>query len=191
MSAVALTIFCQGCKKPLPIDAEQNGQVRGCPSCSRGFRIDLFPALIKKEEPSNRPRSTTHEAQSTCFYHENYQAKVACESCGRFLCDLCDVPFLGGHHCVRCIENMQEEKAPTLVNSEFRWLNMAAMVFLISIPFWFMSLLTFPLALIMIIKHFRRKNPVLPTSKHEIVTAILAGLLWVVILGLVIFAMTQ
>lgn len=190
MSAIALTVFCGACRKMLPVDPERSGTLLECPGCRGSYRVDLFPAVMRRNEAS-LPQGTTLETQATCFYHENYQAKVACESCGRFLCGLCDVPFLGGHHCVRCIENMQHEKKPVLVNSEFRYLNVATMLLLVSIPFWFLSFLTLPAALIMVIKHFRRKNPVLPTSIYEVGTFVAAALIGIALVSLIVLALVS
>lgn len=42
-------------------------------------------------------------SDASCFFHAGKKAAVACETCGRFLCSLCDLEFGGRHICPPCL----------------------------------------------------------------------------------------
>ena len=43
------------------------------------------------------------DGEASCFYHPAKKAVLPCESCGRFLCAVCDVEMNGQHLCPACL----------------------------------------------------------------------------------------
>lgn len=175
MATSALAIVCKGCRNPLPVVAENTGLLDSCATCKNPVRIDLFPRL-KPAPPPAEPQPLEVEDQATCYFHAHYQAEVPCEDCGRFLCRLCDVSFHGGHRCVVCIEQMQKKPDPLLITADVRWSTIAILILLVSIPFWFLSFITLPVALVIFFKFGRRRDGVFPPSTLETVAFVFIAL---------------
>lgn len=169
----ALTVICKKCKALLPLDAEKSGALSACPSCAEPYRIDVFPRVQHREQ-SKDPVPIDSEDQARCFFHEKFQAAIPCDGCGRFLCQLCDINFQGGHRCISCIEQMKKEKSSLLVNSETRWGNLAKMSLVMSLPFWFLSFVTIPVGMFLFFKLARGKDRVLKVQLRE--TLVFIGL---------------
>jgi len=51
----------------------------------------------------------SNEDQSCCFYHPQKQASAACDTCGRFLCGLCDLQAGSAHICGQCLQRAMQE----------------------------------------------------------------------------------
>ncbi len=79
----------------------------------------LFPALFRVDRVDAESIGLV-VGESSCFFHETKKATVACSSCGRFLCGLCDVEIGGDHICPSCIDSqMQKGQLDTLERSRF------------------------------------------------------------------------
>src|SRR4051812_10375500 len=96
-------VACSNCKCGLPTD-NLDGAFHLCPRCGDWVQAYVFPAL-RRLQPVTLAESALVEGQSSCFYHPQKLAAIACESCGRFLCALCDVEIGGVHRCPRCLES--------------------------------------------------------------------------------------
>ncbi len=67
------------------------------------MQIAVFPAFSWTTAAGTRPQLALEEGESTCFYHPDKRAVVPCDTCGRFLCALCDIELHGKHLCPACI----------------------------------------------------------------------------------------
>lgn len=175
MADSSLIVICCKCKSPLPVSPRNNGLYLACPTCGSQFRIDIFQALNKKKR-STAPQALTESSQATCFYHEEYQAEIACDSCGRFLCGLCDIKFHGGHHCANCIASLKNESSK-LVRSETGWAGLVFLILFVSMFLWFMSFLLIPAALFLYFKKGRGPQRVLPPPWYELPGVLLMAVL--------------
>ncbi|HEX3870223.1 MAG TPA: hypothetical protein VHV77_07305 [Pirellulales bacterium] len=62
------------------------------------------------------------EGDAVCFFHPEKKAALTCDRCGRFLCELCDLPLGTRHLCPTCIGGgMGTEKLPELITRRVRW----------------------------------------------------------------------
>jgi len=80
-----------------------------CRGCGRQLRVDTFPALLARTVPGRDGRPLIVGDNASCFFHPARQAEVICESCGRFLCALCDLEVNGRHLCSTCLEKTTRE----------------------------------------------------------------------------------
>ena len=96
-------IECTRCRTTLGPEVLGAGRTT-CPSCRTALRVDPFPALLKPPPSADKPESAALSDEASCFYHPQKKAAAVCESCGRFLCSLCDLDFEGGHICPQCLE---------------------------------------------------------------------------------------
>ena len=114
-------------------------------------------------------------AESSCFYHANKRASVACGVCGRFLCDLCDVAVEGQHRCARCIESAAKEKKSPRAGERYMYYDMMALrIALVGLPLFIFAFFLAPLALFIVIRHWNSPHSVIPRGRWRFV---LAGIL--------------
>src|SRR5437867_5418711 len=96
---------CGRCGTPLAVAALNTPDLVPCVSCGTAIRAIVFPSLLRKFTPGESAQTLVLDTQASCFYHAQKTAVVACESCGRFLCALCDVELHGKHFCPACLES--------------------------------------------------------------------------------------
>jgi len=95
---------CGRCKKKISLPLANSSVGAVCPECRSKIIIDTFPALFREAAPGVPGEAVLAADQSSCFFHPAKRAIIACESCGRFLCTLCDIELSGRHLCSVCIE---------------------------------------------------------------------------------------
>src|SRR5580658_8979442 len=99
-----MLLTCPSCKVALPPSLYNTPDLYPCPACSIPIRIEVFPALSAPQAVGQSGETILVEGESSCFYHPAKRAVVACESCGRFLCALCDLDLNGQHLCPGCLD---------------------------------------------------------------------------------------
>lgn len=168
-------VACTNCKAPIPADSF-DGEFHPCPTCEASVQVYAFPALVR-ERSIGAPEPVLIEGESSCFYHPQKKAAVACESCGRFLCALCDVEIGGVHRCPRCLESgKRKQQWQTLQTEHIRYDRIALGLTTLTIFFWPITLLTAPAALFLVIRFWNRRSKVLPGSRVIYVIAALLAI---------------
>src|ERR1043166_5695656 len=114
-------VLCSRCNAPLPEILFNRQECVPCPACSSLLQVESFPALFRPI-PQGRPgEALLVETESSCFYHPEKKAAVPCDSCGRFLCALCDCELHGKHFCPACLETGRKKgKIKSLENTRDR-----------------------------------------------------------------------
>jgi hypothetical protein len=126
-------IQCSECRSDLPPNFFNSGRFDFCPRCGAAVRVEVFPALFR-EVKAEQPQTVIIEGESSCFYHATKKAVIPCDSCGRFLCALCDIDLNGQHICPVCLETGKKKgKLQTLTNRCIRYDNIAMTVAVISL----------------------------------------------------------
>lgn len=74
-----------------------------CPHCRTHAEFDAFPALFAGPRLGRPGDPLVDASEASCFFHAEKRAVIACESCGRFLCALCDLEMGGRHICPKCL----------------------------------------------------------------------------------------
>ncbi len=95
-------IACPKCRAPLPESAWHSGPAQ-CPACRKRLELEVFPALFAGPRIGRAGEALVDASEASCFFHAEKRAAVACESCGRFLCALCDLEMDGRHICPTCL----------------------------------------------------------------------------------------
>lgn len=172
------SIKCTKCKTPLPAEALNTPDLTNCPSCGVSLRVDAFPALVRKPDLEPPGGALLVEGEAGCFYHPRKKAVVPCETCGRFLCALCDVELSDRHLCLACLE--AGRKKGTLKNLETRRVLYDSIALALSIfpalLFW-PTIVTAPMALFIALRHWKAPSGIIPRTKARFLMAIaLAGL---------------
>lgn len=180
MTAGAQAIGCPVCTRALPPDTWNLTYETYCPTCRTPVNVLVFPALLR-EEGGAIPQLAVEGGEATCFYHARKKAAVPCDQCGRFLCSLCQVELSGQNWCPSCIElHRRQGKLATLDSRRTLYDNIAlvlAFAPVVTVIFWFMSLVAAPAALFVIFRHWRSPSSVVPRTKVRFVIAGVAALL--------------
>jgi hypothetical protein len=166
------TVACTRCRTPIPFDF-YDGTFHMCPTCEASIAIDVFPALTRP--PIVASGEPIIEGESSCFYHPQKKAVIACESCGRFLCALCDIEMSGVHRCPGCLEaGKRKEELTVLQTQHIRYDRIALALTTFGILIWPITAITAPAALFLVIRFWNRRSKIL--SRYRI-AYVVAGLL--------------
>jgi hypothetical protein len=166
-------VACTSCHAPIAAES-LDGAFHMCQRCESSLRVYIFPAL-SREASAILAEPTLIEGESSCFYHPQKKAVVACESCGRFLCALCDVEIGGVHRCPACLEaGKRKQQLQTLETEHIRYDRIALALTTLTFLFWPITLITAPAALFLVIRFWNRRSKILPGTR---VIYVIAGLL--------------
>jgi hypothetical protein len=172
------TVACTKCRAPLPPALYNAPELRPCPHCNARLQVEVFPAALRPPGPGAAGEAVIIDGEASCFYHPAKKAVVPCESCGRFLCALCDVEMNGQHLCPGCLESGKKKgKLKQLENRRTLYDNMALAVALYPLIFAPVTLISAPVALYIAIRYWNAPNSIVPRSRWRAVLAIIIALL--------------
>jgi hypothetical protein len=173
-------IACPQCQWPVTAAAAATGTPVPCPRCATAFTVTLFPALFRDAEGGRVGEPTVDEAQAACFFHAARKAVVACAACGRFLCELCDLPDGNRHVCPLCLGSDPAggpgAAAASCQPGTVLYDNIALALALWPLLLVFPTLITAPAALFVVVRYWGRTAPPLPRSRGRFILAALLAL---------------
>jgi hypothetical protein len=188
-------LSCTGCGASLtPEDPAAQGTVR-CPRCRATLEISVFPALRRPLEQGRPGETLLTEEESACFYHPRKRAVVPCDSCGRFLCALCDLDLGGTHTCAPCLESARDRGAlPRLENRRTCHDRIAMAVALYPLMlFFYPTLVTAPVAVFLSARALRTPGSLVHGSRVRCILAMLIAtaeiVAWILIINLMVTGM--
>ena len=172
-------VACPACGFALPLDALAHGGEAPCPQCRARLRGALFPAFWNPETAAPGLADHAGEGEAVCFFHPENRAALTCDRCGRFLCEVCDMPLGTRHLCPTCLTSgLGGEKLPELVARRFLWANTALLAGLLPLVFglfvWPGFIVTGPAAIFCALFGWKRPGS-LPRGRRH----------WVAVLGLI------
>lgn len=80
-----------------------------CSSCGTLQYTEIYPAVLEDGKKGKKAEGVIADEDSSCFYHPDKVATVACESCGVYLCNLCDLEVEGRHLCPKCFKDSKDQ----------------------------------------------------------------------------------
>ena len=172
-------VACGRCKTPLPPDLFNRSKILPCPNCGTATRVVTFPAFGRKSAGTATVENIVAEGEAGCFFHPAKKAVVACGNCGRFICGLCDLELGGRHLCPNCLESgKQKGKLAEIDHQRTSYGNVALGLALGSLLLGPASLLTAPIVLFLVIRHWKTPGSLVGGSgkKRRIAAAIIAVL---------------
>jgi len=170
------TIECTACASPLPLSDASKDYGAVCASCTSATWATMFPAAF--EPPKSAAAEALAEAtEASCFYHLTKRANVACDSCGRFLCKLCQMELGGQTLCPSCVEGGRRKRTLTKLDSH-RVLYDSIALGVATIPILMIYIVPFtaPAALYIAIRHWKDQASIVPRSRIRLYLAVLFGL---------------
>lgn len=174
-------IQCPKCRAWLVEGIFNQPDFMPCPACGVPLLGEAFPALFRKVAVGQSAETVMVEGESSCFYHPEKKAVLPCDSCGRFLCALCDCPFHGQHFCPACLEaGKTKGKIKSLENQRTRYDNialaLAILPLLFLITYWF-TLIAAPMALFVAIRYWNAPRSMAHWTRFRFTIAIVIALL--------------
>jgi hypothetical protein len=169
-------IQCPACKATLPEGVFNQAELVPCSACQKPVHIELFPALFRPMQTGREAEAIMLEGESNCFFHSGKKAVVPCQSCGRFLCSLCDCELHGEHFCPNCLEaGKTKGKIKSLENQRFRYDSIALGLVVwpvISLFGIYFTILTAPMALFIAIRYWKTPPSLVEKTRRRFVLAI-------------------
>jgi len=180
-------VACTKCRTPLPPVLYNTRDLRACPSCRTKLQVEVFPAVLRPPGPGSAGEAVVMDGEATCFFHATKRAVVPCDSCGRFLCAVCDVEMNGEHLCSLCIESGKKKgRMQKLENKRTLYDSLALAVAIIPIIIVWPTIVTAPIALYLAIRHWNAPSSMVPRTRWRSVLAIIIALLeiggWVAVI---------
>ena len=171
-------IACPKCRAWLLEGVFNRPDMAPCPSCGTPLRIEVFPALFRRFNPGASAQPVMVEGESSCFFHPQKKAVVACAGCGRFLCALCDCEFGGEHLCPTCLDaGKSKGKIQALENQRMRYDNIALGLVVLPMLIFYFTIITAPMALFVAIRYWKAPRSLVQRSRLRFVLAVLIALL--------------
>jgi hypothetical protein len=181
-------LLCTKCNRPLTEGVINLAELTPCPSCGAPLQVEVFPALFRPAAPAHHAERLMVEGESSCFYHPQKKAILPCQSCGRFLCALCDCELRGEHFCPACLEvGRQKGKIKLLENQRTLYDGIALSLAVVPMLIFYFTIITAPLALFLAIRHWNAPRSIVHRTKIRFVFAIILASLQILGWGVGIY----
>jgi hypothetical protein len=149
-----------------------------CPACGISLHIEVFPALFRKTGVGRSGETILFEGESSCFYHPQKKAIHPCDSCGRFLCALCDCELNGQHFCPTCLEaGKTKGKIKGLDHERTLYDSIALTLAVGPLIIFYFTLITAPMALFIAVRYWKSPLGLVRRSRFRFVIAIMVALI--------------
>jgi hypothetical protein len=183
-------VQCPKCKTPLFEGAFNLPHFSPCGVCEAPVQVQVFPAFYnppKTESLADQP--VIIDGESSCFYHPEKKAVIPCESCGRFLCGLCDCLLNGQHFCPNCLETGRTKgKIKSLENRRTLHDNAALSLSLLPLILaFYITFITAPMAIYIAIRNWNAPRSLVSRTRFRFVLAIFFAVLQIVGWVLIVF----
>ena len=171
---------CVHCKSPLLQRATESGfsvtigEMAPCPACGVLTQVEIYPSFFQAETVGKAAEPLASSEEASCFYHPQKKAAVPCESCGRFLCALCDVELNGQHLCPNCIQTARNKgRLRNLENERMLYGSIALTLSVLPLLIWPFTLISAPLAIYVAIRYWNAPQSLVSQNRIRNILALL------------------
>ena len=180
MPLASETLVCSNCGAAIPVE-DWNREHAFCAICRSPYSAYVFPALFSKIDLIAGAAAIVAEGEASCYYHPRKRAVVPCDQCGRFLCSLCQVEFLGQNWCPGCIDaHRRKGQLSSLDASRPLYDNMALVLATLPAFLVWPTIFTAPMSLYVSARHWRTPSSLLPRTRIRFYVAVLFAVLQIV-----------
>ena len=171
MASAGEALVCSKCHTRIPA-ADWNREHTFCASCRAPYSALVFPAFFEQPAGARVGDPVLESGESACFYHAQKRAVVPCDQCGRFLCSLCQVEFLGQNWCPGCIEARRRKGQLSKLDAS-RPLHDNTVLALAILPAFLVwpTIITAPMTLFLTVRYWRAPSSILPRTRIRFVAA--------------------
>jgi hypothetical protein len=171
------SIACSRCATPVPPEKWNLPDLVRCQGCGSPIAASVFPALSRGIGPASAPGPTVTDGEASCFYHPRNPAWTPCDSCGRFLCSVCEVELSGRRLCPMCLETEKKKgRLTNLENQRILYGHIALALAIYPILVFYLTILTAPAALYMALRYWKAPRSLVGGSHFPHVAAIVIAL---------------
>ncbi len=167
-------LTCPCCERLCSLEKLAAGRFH-CERCEESIEKRLFPALI----PTEIATTPALAQNSTCFYHPQKGAKSICQSCGVFVCALCETEVQEKVYCVRCLERgLSKEKETDFIKKAILYDGIALGLALLPLTvalFW-VAPVTAPATLALVLFCRKKSKSILPPRRWRWILATLLAI---------------
>ena len=135
-----LDVRCEKCSARLAVN--ELDIFSRCPRCRTIQKVVLFAALEKEYEKGVEAEAVL-EDNAACLNHPDKAAAALCDSCGAYICNLCEIAVEEQHLCPGCFNN-NFSKIATLNKRTVLHDSCALNIAVLSILVWPISIFTAP-----------------------------------------------
>jgi hypothetical protein len=180
MPPASETLSCSKCGASISFE-DWNREHAFCISCRTPHSTYVFPALFSKIDQAASAAAKVAEGEASCYYHPRKRAVVPCDQCGRFLCTLCQVEFLGQNWCPGCIDaHKQKGQLANLDSSRPLYDNMALVLATLPAVLVWPTIITAPMSLYVAARNWRKPSSLLPRTKVRFYFAVVLAVIEIV-----------
>jgi LSD1 subclass zinc finger protein len=172
----SVRVHCDRCHRPLDFPPSGAVQTIKCAECGAEMECWLFPAVSARLEDAVARSQPAQEGEATCFNHSARKATAVCEGCGRFMCALCEIGFMGAHYCPSCFQARRVQgRISRIQDSVIRYDRVAmALAVFPALCVW-PALVAAPIALYVVVRHWNASGVAGgPIRKGMILAGVLA-----------------
>jgi hypothetical protein len=171
-------LACPRCHAALPETFFNASDLHPCPYCAAQVQVEVFPAMLTGPAIGSAGETVVLEGESSCFYHPTKRAATACDSCGRFLCALCDLDLNGQHLCPACLKSGKRKgKLKNLENRRLSYDSLAMTLAFLPLLIFYFTLFTAPTTLYIVIRYWNAPGSLIHRSRWRMVVAFTVALL--------------
>ena len=182
-----IMVKCTACNADLNMDLINTPDLIPCVQCGSLIRAVVFAALFRERPAPALGETIILDDEASCFYHEDKKAVIPCTSCGRFLCALCDIDIDHQHLCPVCLQRVtQDKESECFENESIQYDNIALAVAVLPLLMLFLTIITAPLTIYLVIRHWKTPTGPLPRTKIRFVLAFLIALTEIIAWGMVL-----
>lgn len=137
--------------KRMPVPEEPLTRDYGAQYVGDRHDVMIFPAALR-DRGSPKVDAIIEEGQSSCFFHPKLPATAICGISGRMICDLCQTEWNGQTVSFEALQSETGKKGrATQPDARTRWDNIALALAILPILLWFVTLLTAPATLFLVL----------------------------------------
>jgi hypothetical protein len=116
------SLTCPACGTVLEPHGVNHAQEALCGRCRTVWRGLVFPAVTAPPPISGERSERALDGEAVCYFHPSNRAVLTCDSCGRFLCTICDMPVGSRHLCATCLsKSLGRQQIQELIPWRFLW----------------------------------------------------------------------
>jgi hypothetical protein len=186
---LAASIECTRCGRALALADAIRDYGALCHGCGAVTWANVFPAAfqpvtVREAEP------LADDSEASCFYHPSKRAAIHCDSCGRFLCALCEIELGSEHLCPACLEAGRHANSfDRLANHRVLYDSIALALAVVPALFVWTAILGAPAALYVAVKYRKAPGSLVPRRRVRFVVAIVLASLELAAFGFLIAAL--
>ncbi|HUA17438.1 MAG TPA: hypothetical protein VMB25_01755 [Bryobacteraceae bacterium] len=165
------TPCCANCNAAIS-SGDWNREHAFCTTCRAPLSALVFPAFIAEPVRAPGGEALGEAGEASCFYHPQKRASVPCDQCGRFLCSLCRVEFLGENWCPGCIDTRRQKgKLSHLDAHRTLYDNMTLTLAILPAFLIWPTIITAPVTLFLTARYWRAPSSQLPRTRIRFILA--------------------